>query len=174
MSVLTDASGNVDSDLAYTPWGEVRESSGTVDTDRRFTGQRLDGTGLYYYNARYYDPTLGRFISPDLIVPGVGNPQAWDRYAYVLNNPLRYTDPSGFDHRLSDSNSQIKSVAAAVRSGGAWLSEFRKLLRLWQEADFEDRQAEANPGYELEEIALVETDSAGRERYTRVGEKIKR
>ena len=45
--------------------------------------------------ARYYDPTIARFISPDTIVPGVGDPQAWNRYAYVLGNPLRYTDPSG-------------------------------------------------------------------------------
>ena len=65
---------------------------------RRFTGQRLDGTGLYYYTARYYDPTLGRFISPDMLMPGAGNPQAWNHYAYVLNNPLRYTDPSGYFH----------------------------------------------------------------------------
>ena len=52
--------------------------------------------GLYYYGARYYDPTLGRFIQPDSIVPEPGNPQSLNRYAYVNNNPLRYTDPSGY------------------------------------------------------------------------------
>jgi hypothetical protein len=83
----------------------------------------LDDTGLYYYGARYYDPTIGRFISPDLFVQwstGVDvvsytltvnaaalsnspaktiqapvNPQALNRYSYVLNNPLAYTDPYG-------------------------------------------------------------------------------
>jgi len=50
---------------------------------------------LYDYGARFYDPLLGRFISADTVVPGAGNPQALNRYAYVLNNPLRYTDPSG-------------------------------------------------------------------------------
>ncbi len=59
-----------------------------------FTGQRLDGTGLHFYNARYYDSLLGRFISADTIVPGVDS-QAYNRYAYVRNNPLRYTDPTG-------------------------------------------------------------------------------
>jgi len=61
------------------------------------TGQRLDSTGLYYYNARYYDPTIGRFISPDTIIRDPANPQCFNRYSYCLNNPLKYTDPSGHD-----------------------------------------------------------------------------
>jgi RHS repeat-associated protein len=65
-------------------------------TDRRFTGQRWEANlGLYDYRARFYDPALGRFLQPDPIVPEPGNPQALNRYAYVYNNPLRYTDPSG-------------------------------------------------------------------------------
>jgi hypothetical protein len=48
-----------------------------------------------YYRARYYHPALGRFVSADTIVPEPGNPQSLNRYAYVLNNPLRYVDPSG-------------------------------------------------------------------------------
>ena len=65
-------------------------------TDRRFTGQRWEANlGLYDYRARFYDPTLGRFLQPDPIVPEPGNPQALNRYAYVYNNPLRYTDPTG-------------------------------------------------------------------------------
>jgi hypothetical protein len=45
--------------------------------------------------ARYYDPTIGRFISPDTIVPAPANPQSLNRYSYCLNNPLKYVDPSG-------------------------------------------------------------------------------
>ncbi len=66
-----------------------------MPTDRLFTGQRLDNTGLYYYGARYYDPIIGRFISPDTIVQNRYNPQALNPYSYVLNNPLKYTDPTG-------------------------------------------------------------------------------
>jgi RHS repeat-associated protein len=63
---------------------------------RRFTGQILDAeTGLYYYNARYYDPELGRFIQADTKIPDLSNPQSYNRYSYCLNNPLRYTDPDG-------------------------------------------------------------------------------
>jgi RHS repeat-associated protein len=57
----------------------------------------LDSTGLYFYNARYYDAEIGRFISADTIVPDPSNPQTLNRYSYCLNNPLRYIDPSGHD-----------------------------------------------------------------------------
>ncbi len=67
----------------------------------RFSGQRYDhAIGLYFYNARYYDPALGRFIQPDTIVPNPGDPQSLNRYSYAANNPLRYTDPSG--HRWEE------------------------------------------------------------------------
>ncbi len=48
-----------------------------------------------YYHARYYDAALGRFIQPDTIIPDLYNPQDLNRYSYVRNNPVRYTDPSG-------------------------------------------------------------------------------
>ena len=63
-----------------------------------YTDQELDAeNGLYNYNARLYDPFIGRFISPDTIVPEFFDPQSLNRYSYVLNNPLIYTDPSGYD-----------------------------------------------------------------------------
>jgi len=94
-AVITDANGNEVGSIKYYPYGETRSTSGTLETDKKFTGQRLDDTGLYYYNARYYDPAIGRFISPDTLVPNPANPQAFNRYSYCLNNPLKYTDPSG-------------------------------------------------------------------------------
>ena len=55
----------------------------------------MDGTGLYYYGARYYDPAIGRFISADIIVQSPANPQTLNRYSYCINNPLKYIDPTG-------------------------------------------------------------------------------
>ena len=91
--------------MQYDPYGEVLTSTLPVTlTDRLFTGQRLDSSsGLYYYNARYYDPdpsaslraSLGRFIQPDTLVPDPLNPQAWNRFSYVYNNPVTFNDPSG-------------------------------------------------------------------------------
>lgn len=48
-----------------------------------------------YYNARFYDPSIGRFLTADTIVPDMLNAQAYNRYAYVINNPIKYTDPTG-------------------------------------------------------------------------------
>ncbi len=95
IGLVTDAAGNIVSQVRYRPYGALRWTSGTSPTDFGFTAQRLDDFGLMDYNARYYAPRLGRFVSADSIVPGAGSPLAWDRYAYVDGNPLRYTDPSG-------------------------------------------------------------------------------
>jgi RHS repeat-associated protein len=92
-SVMSDSSGTSISSISYLPFGSTR--TGSVNTTKKFTGQRLDSTGLYYYGARYYDAGIGRFISPDTLVQSFSNPQTLNRYSYCLNNPLKYTDPSG-------------------------------------------------------------------------------
>ena len=61
----------------------------------RSTGQKSDGTGLLYYNARYYDPALGTFLSPDTVVPDAGVVADYNRFLYARGNPVKYTDPSG-------------------------------------------------------------------------------
>jgi RHS repeat-associated protein len=94
-SVVSDHNGALVSSINYFPFGECLQSQGDLGTDKLFTGQRLDDTGLYYYGARYYDPTIGRFVSPDSIVQSMANPQTLNRYSYCLNNPLKYTDPTG-------------------------------------------------------------------------------
>jgi len=92
-SLMTDTNGDPTGSIKYYPYGSTR--SGSVPTDKKFTGQRLDDTGLYYYGARYYDASIGRFISADTIISNPFNPQAYNRYSYCLNNPLKYTDASG-------------------------------------------------------------------------------
>ena len=78
----------------YRPFGAVRGGS-LASTDIGYTGQRLDDTGLMYYQSRYYDPVIGRFTQADTIVPNPTDPQDYNRYTYVRNNPVMYTDPSG-------------------------------------------------------------------------------
>ena len=85
---LADGAGNVTASYGYDVFGELR--SGPLGaSDRLFTGEQRDGdSGLYYLRARYYDPSIGRFLSEDPL-PG-GN-----LYAYVGNNPVNFVDPLG-------------------------------------------------------------------------------
>ena len=75
---------------------EHLNDTSVTGTERFFTGQIEDAdAGLYFYNARYLETGIGRFISPDSIVPNPSDPRDHNRYTYVRNNPLKYTDPSG-------------------------------------------------------------------------------
>ena len=95
-SVTTDSSGVLVSSMLYTAFGETHSSTGMTTSDYLYTGQREESEiGLYFYNARFYDAALARFISADTIVPQPGDIKSYDRYAYVYNNPICYTDPSG-------------------------------------------------------------------------------
>ena len=95
-NVTANADGSLQSEMRYRPFGETRYTNGITPTDYRYTGQLQPAeAGLYFYSARWYDPQLGRFIQADTVVPGAGNPGAYDRYAYVLNNPINLTDPFG-------------------------------------------------------------------------------
>jgi len=100
--------------LTYYPYGETFTNSHPTnkEVDYKYTGQLLDdSTGLYFYGARYYDPQLARFISPDTFIQAPGNPQNLNRYSYVLNNPIVYTDPSGNFFQL------IVGIAVAAAVG---------------------------------------------------------
>ena len=105
VSVMTDENGAVVERLSYDAWGKRRFPDGTDDptgsitnqTAWGFTGQeQLTGVGLVHLNGRVYDPLIGRMMSADPFVPDALNGQAWNRYSYVINNPLAFTDPNGY------------------------------------------------------------------------------
>ena len=81
---LTDAAGLVQSEYTYEPFGKTTASGVTSTSAFKYTGREDDGTGLYYYRARYYHPSLQRFVSQDPIGFGGGDPNL---YAYVGNGP---------------------------------------------------------------------------------------
>lgn len=104
---VMDATGTVKQELSYDPWGRLRNpvTQALYDIDHRltlvlggrgYTGhEHLTNHGLINMNARLYDPVVGRFLSPDPYVQAPDFGQNFNRYSYALNNPLRYTDPSG-------------------------------------------------------------------------------
>ncbi len=107
---ITDDPGNVAQQMSFDAFGLRRDATnwaydltGTQvaslkdKTDRGFTFQeQLDNVALVDMNGRVYDPTVARFVSADPTVPNPMYSQAFDRYSYVYNNPLSYTDPSGY------------------------------------------------------------------------------
>jgi RHS repeat-associated protein len=86
-SLTTDSAANVVHEARYYPYGGERWAVGVGVTDFGFTGQRDDSFGLMDYNARYYSSRLGRFVSPDSIVPEPLNPLTWNWVVYIKTKP---------------------------------------------------------------------------------------
>ena len=117
VSAVADASGNLVSKTLFHPWGTTRYSQGTNPTDNAYTGQMHEGD-IYFYNARWYDPQLGRFMQADTSVPAdIQGIQAFDRFAYVNNNPMNYVDPGG-DFAITTAILIGVGVGALVGYGG--------------------------------------------------------
>lgn len=111
---LTDSNGTVQTQYTYDPFGDTT-ASGTVSSNAsQFTGRENDGTGLYYYRARYFNPSLQRFISEDPLRQRGGD---INFYAYVSNDPLSYVDPDGL--------SKVNTVIKIVRRVGGHMFERR-------------------------------------------------
>ena len=109
---ITGETGVVVQRLSFDAHGKRRLADWTAgdpaapdaETPRGFTGhEHLDSVGLIHMNGRVYDPALGRFLSADPFVPNPTATQSFNRYSYVINNPLSYTDPSGFAYAGSES-----------------------------------------------------------------------
>lgn len=137
--VSTDALGSVNllvrstdgtrvADLGYDAWGRRRNpdtwtySNITLSplTDHGYTGhEMMDAFNLINMNGRAYDPVVAQFLSPDPFVQYPENPQSYNRYAYCLNNPLRYTDPSGYFSYEEFAN---QSLGWAKLAWNSWMS----------------------------------------------------
>jgi len=80
----------------YKPYGDTWIQEGDKTNRPKFNSQELDPeTGYYFYNARYYEAEIGRFVTADNIIPEEYSTQSWNRYSYVRNNPIKYKDPTG-------------------------------------------------------------------------------
>ena len=103
---VTKSNGTLQQEMGYDAWGRLRNpttqavyapgSEPALFLGRGYTGhEHLTQLGLINMNARLYDPWVGRFLSPDPFVQAPGVSQSYNRYSYCLNNPFKYTDPSG-------------------------------------------------------------------------------
>ena len=92
---LTDSTGAVQTGYSYEPFGKTSLSGTPSSNPFQYTGRENDGTGLYYYRARYYHPGLQRFIGEDPFPGFQLMPESLNRYPYALNNPQSLVDPDG-------------------------------------------------------------------------------
>lgn len=115
---------------SYDPWGLrlnenwAGENFGPeftpINSARGFTNhEHLDGVGLIHMNGRVYDPLLGRFLIPDTLVQAPYNTQNYNRYSYVFNNPLSFTDPSGYACVQTGGLGTTNGVACTQDGGGS-------------------------------------------------------
>jgi RHS repeat-associated protein len=118
-SLLTDPKGDIVSSYQYDSFGNLTDSTGSISNPFLYTGREFDiETGLYFYRARYYDPSIGRFISEDPIQFKGGN----NFYIYVQNNPVNFIDPDGLQEvwfrivtRFSEAETALDAVERASR-----------------------------------------------------------
>ena len=93
---IIDEDGNSVFEASYDAWGKQTVTKNDIGFYLGYTGhEMLAEFNLINMNGRVYDPVLGRFLSPDNFVQAPDNSQSFNRYSYCLNNPLKYTDPSG-------------------------------------------------------------------------------
>lgn len=121
-NLITDEDSSVVEYNHFMPYGEMLEGSVGAETNNLFNGKELDeSTGLYNYDARQYNPVIGRFISPDDRIAAY-DPQQINPYAYCRNNPVKYIDPSGHEPELHFFGNEVpiqivEAIALFQRAG---------------------------------------------------------
>jgi len=112
---VTDDLGQVVATYEYDVFGKIRNETGSANNNLKYIGEQYDEeTGFIYLRARYYDPSIGRFITKDTFAGFGTNPQSLNRYAYAYNNPINLIDPSG--------HSPLEGT------GGTWLDGLNKTI----------------------------------------------
>lgn len=122
---LTSAAGAVANTYAYDSYGNLTASSGSVSNPFSYTGREFDiETGLYYYRARNYDPSAGRFLSEDPIGLNQGSS---NYYSYVINNPIALVDPEGLRIEVRGDANCYEMAKAYLMSAPSTRSVFKTL-----------------------------------------------
>ena len=122
---LRNEAGELKISYTYDIWGNPQDTEGEADNPFRYAGEYWDeATGLQYLRARWYDPSVGRFINEDTFEGQIDNPLSLNLYTYVQNNPLIYIDPTG--HKLNLSIYNWSNIKRAFNvAGNRLLYDFR-------------------------------------------------
>lgn len=162
INAIVDQTGAIKNVYSYDSFGYVISSTGVVSNTYKYTGEQNESeTGLIYLRNRYYDPSIARFVTKDLLKGIDKFPQSKNPYVYVCNNPLSFTDPFGLG--------EWKSNGIPI-PGTSW-SVFIPWLRIYHTQYIYDRVDETG---ECENFGFMmsggpENDSVGVDSYTHGG-----
>ena len=157
---IRTATGAAKEENSYDPWGRRRDpathtpylptNQPELFLGRGYTGhEHLPWFGLIHCNARLYDPVVGRFLAADPIIQDPTNTQNYNKYSYALNNPLKYTDPTGLFYHAggycaSTYSTLLSLLIADMKTGG----DFSNLVQ-------EHSKYNSNNPFELEEVVVI-------------------
>ena len=119
VNLILDDAGKVLTTTQHLPYGETFVHRGDTDFVPKFNSQELDKeSGLYYFNARYYEAEIARFTSADTVIDGEYDTQGWNRFSYTKGNPILYKDPTGHVvDTIVDIASVLYDVGSAIKHG---------------------------------------------------------
>ncbi len=129
-AALTDQTGTIQTQYTLDPFGNTVQSGSSSTNSFGYTGRENDGTGFYYYRARYYNPTTGRFLSEDPI----GFLGGINKYVYAEDDPIDSDDPTGLQSNTGYSDEEI-AVQAGAGSADMWRNYQRMEHKQWKGAD---------------------------------------
>ncbi|KAF1084288.1 tRNA(Glu)-specific nuclease WapA precursor [Sporotomaculum syntrophicum] len=120
---VIDQTGNIVNSYTYDEWGNILSQQEQLPQPLKYAGEYYDDeSGLYYLRARYYDPTVGRFISRDSNEGSITNPLSLNLYVYCYSNPLNYLDPTG--HSAKEVWQGFKLGIGEIYNGDNWQSSW--------------------------------------------------
>ncbi|WP_438498605.1 RHS repeat-associated core domain-containing protein, partial [Paenibacillus sp. IHBB 3054] len=148
---IVNTNGEVVNNYTYDEWGNIISQVEGTSNSFKYTGEVYDTeTGLYYLRARYYDPSIGRFLNEDTVEGQIDNPLSQNLYTYVHNNPLIYTDPTGHDaqmggasggnplYNLSNTNATRQVISARSVDTAAQAKILNSLIKEYKYGFFGD------------------------------------
>ncbi|MGG1554860.1 RHS repeat-associated core domain-containing protein [Paenibacillus ferrarius] len=116
---IVDRNGNIVNSYQYDEWGNITSQTEGIANSFKYAGEQYDAeTGLYYLRARYYDPSMGRFINEDSYEGQIDNPLSLNLYTYGHNNPLRFIDPTGHSAATASYSQNQEDYLNSLGSNG--------------------------------------------------------
>ncbi len=155
---LLEYDGTLIYGASYDAWGKRTITCDYIQVERGFTGhEHVDEIGLINMNGRMYDPMQGVFLSPDPYIQNHSNPQNYNRYSYCLNNPLKYTDPSGDFFLATLFTGVVDFVCTALFKGGLDITSPGAMKDAWKDFDPTASWSKTNKAFKIEK-GLYQTD----------------